>query len=99
MSNQNNMVEMEEQDKEFQELIEKTNKTIEELNELLLKTNQTLESVDESLKKIIGTVMTREERGKLMNERINDCLKESNPFTKSTSPSVGQPWWENFKLS
>lgn len=99
MSNQNNMVEMEEQDKEFQELIEKTNKTIEELNELLLKTNQTLESVDESLKKIVGTVMTREERDKLMNERINDYLKESNPFTKSISPSVGQPWWENFKLS
>lgn len=82
---------MEEQDKEFQELIEKTNKTIEELNELLLKTNQTLESVDESLKKIIGTVMTREEQDKLM--------KESNPFTKSISPSVGQPWWENFKIS
>ena len=91
MSNQNNMVEMEEQDKKFQELIEKTNKTIEELKEFLLKTNQTLESVDESLKKIIGTVMTREERDKLM--------KESNPFMESTSPSVGQPWWENFKLS
>lgn len=90
MSNQNNMVEMEEQDKEFQELIEKTNKTIEELKELLLKTNQTLDSVDESLKKIIGTVMTLEERDKLM--------KESNPLMESKS-NVGQPWWENFKLS
>lgn len=85
------MVEMEEQDKEFQELIEKTNKTIEELKGLLLKTNRTLESVDESLKKVIGTVMTREERYKFM--------KESNPFMESSSPSVGQPWWENFKIS
>lgn len=82
---------MEEQDKEFQEMIEKIDKTIEELKELLLKANQTLESVDESLKKIIGTVMPREERDKLM--------KESNPFIGSTSPSVGQPWWENFKIS
>ena len=82
---------MEEQDKEFQELIEKINKTIEDLKELLLKTNQTLESVDESLKKIVGTVMTREERDKFM--------KESNTFIDSSSPAVGQPWWENFKLS
>ena len=81
---------MEEQDKEFQEMIEKIDKIIEELNELLRKTNQTLESVDESLKKIIGTVMTREERDKLM--------KESNPFMESKS-NVRQPWWENFKLS
>lgn len=80
------MVEMEEQDKEFQEIIEKIDKTIEELKELLLKANQTLESVDESLKKIVGTVMTREERDKFM--------KESNQFMESTNLSVGQFWWK-----
>lgn len=91
MSNKNNLVEMEEQeDKEFQELIEKTNQTIKDLTELLRKTNQVLESVDESLKKIVDTVMTREERDKLM--------RDSKGFTESTSTSVGQPWWENFKI-